>query len=133
MRNCTIYSSSHRPLTWSEWQCVYISSSIARTSSLMSCERVSGGVSMSMVCEPRIITPQSPRRAAGLLRASSHAGQSQKNAGTPQPAPVPIKVKKCLVIGAPYGFFVIIPLALPLRLIYPFSGASSVSALVFSL
>lgn len=39
-----------------------------------------------------IITPQSPLRARGFSRASMHAGQVQKNAGTPHPAPVPMNV-----------------------------------------
>lgn len=52
---------------------------------------------MSKVRSPRTMTPQSPRRARGSWRASLHAGQSQKNAGTPHPAPVPMNVNVCCV------------------------------------
>ena len=47
---------------------------------------------MNSVFSPLIMVPQSPRLARGFALASSHAGQSQKNEGTPQPAPVPMKV-----------------------------------------
>ena len=52
---------------------------------------------MSKVRSPRTMTPQSPRRARGSWRASLQAGQSQKNAGTPHPAPVPMNVNVCCV------------------------------------
>ena len=39
--------------------------------------------------------PQSPRRARGSRRASLQAGQSQKKAGTPHPAAVPMNVNVC--------------------------------------
>ena len=49
---------------------------------------------------PRIIAPQSPRRARGCSRASWQAGHSQKNAGTPQPAPVPMNVNVWVKLSA---------------------------------
>ena len=66
-----------------------------RTFSRMKYWRMSGGVSMSVRVLPVTMTPQSPRRARGFSRASWQAGQSQKNAGTPQPAPVPMNVNVC--------------------------------------
>ena len=60
--------------------------------SRMSAWRTSGGVSMSVVPLPWMTTPVQPRRLEGSRRASSHAGQWQKNAGTPQPELVPRKV-----------------------------------------
>ena len=44
---------------------------------------------------PRTRAPQSPRRARGSRRASLQAGQSQKKAGTPHPAAVPMNVNVC--------------------------------------
>ena len=57
---------------------------------------------MSVRCSPVTMTPQSPRCARGLLRASSHAGHSQKNAGTPHPAPVPMNVNVCFFIASAF-------------------------------
>ena len=48
---------------------------------------------MSVVLLPRTTAPVQLRRLDGSRLAASQAGQWQKNAGTPQPALVPRKVR----------------------------------------